>query len=206
MFLTRIPKVRFVNRRLILPFIVFLAGAVILVAAAILTFAPQRAGQSAASSVGGPFSLTTQQGTTLTEKDLLGSPYLVFFGFTHCPDVCPTKLFQISEVLRAAGPKGAPLKALLITVDPERDTVEVMKSYLGSFDERIVGLTGDRPSIDAAVKSFRAYAKKVPLQGDDYTMDHTALVYLMGKDGNFVAPFNIERPPAEAAAEWLKYL
>lgn len=194
------------NRRLILPIVVFLAGAVILVAAAILTFAPQRAGQSATASVGGPFSLTTQNGATMTEKDLLGSPYLVFFGFTHCPDVCPTKLFQISEALRAAGPKGEKLKALLITVDPERDTVEVMKSYLGSFDERIVGLTGDRAAIDAAIKSFRAYAKKVPLQGDDYTMDHTALVYLMGKDGNFVAPFNIERPPAEAAAEWLKYL
>ena len=196
------------NRRLILPLVVFLAGALILAAAAILTFSP-RGGSSqsgATASVGGPFSLTTQQGTTLTDKDLLGAPFLVFFGFTHCPDICPTKLFEISEVLRAAGPKGKPLKALFVTVDPERDTAEVMKSYLGSFDERIIGLTGDRPSIDAMIRAYRAYSKKVPLEGDDYTMDHTALVYLMGKDGNFIGAFNIERPPAEAAAEWLKHL
>ena len=109
-------------------------------------------------------------------------------------------------MLRAAGPKGKPLKALFVTVDPERDTAEVMKSYLGSFDERIIGLTGDRPSIDAMIRAYRAYSKKVPLEGDDYTMDHTALVYLMGKDGNFIGAFNIERPPAEAAAEWLKHL
>ena len=80
-----------------------------------------------------------------------------------------------------------------------------MKSYLGSFDSRIVGLSGDRPAIDAAIKAYRAYAKKVPLKDGDYTMDHTALVYLMGKDGNFVGAFNIEQPPAQAAAEWLRH-
>ena len=86
-------------------------------------------------------------------------------------------------MLRAAGPKGEKLRALFVTVDPERDTPETMKSYLGSFDPRIVGLSGDRPAIDAMIKAYRAYSRKVPLQGDDYTMDHTALVYLMGKDG-----------------------
>ena len=80
-----------------------------------------------------------------------------------------------------------------------------MKSYLGSFDPRIVGLSGDRPAIDAVVKAYRAYAKKVPLKDGDYTMDHTALVYLMGKDGKFVGAFNIEQPPAQAAAEWLRH-
>ncbi|RYE76669.1 MAG: SCO family protein, partial [Hyphomicrobiales bacterium] len=132
--------------------------------------------------------------------------FLVFFGFTHCPDICPTKLFEISEVLRAAGPKGEKLKALFVTVDPERDTAETMKSYLGSFDPRIVGLTGDRAAIDGAVKAYRAYARKVPLKDGDYTMDHTALVYLMDKNGGFVGAFNIERPPAEAAQEWLRHL
>jgi protein SCO1/2 len=196
-----------VNRRLILPLVVFLAGALVLAAAAIITFAPGRQGQSGTgtASVGGPFALTTQEGRTLTDKDLRGSPFLVFFGFTHCPDICPTKLFEISEVLRAAGPKGEKLRALFVTVDPERDTPEIMKSYLGSFDPRIIGLSGDRPAIDAMVKAYRAYARKVPLQGDDYTMDHTALVYLMAKDGGFIGAFNIEQTPAQAAQEWLRH-
>lgn len=196
------------NRRLILPLVVFLAGALVLAAAAIITFAPARQGQSSTgtASVGGPFTLVAQDGTKLTDQDLRGAPFLVFFGFTHCPDICPTKLFEISEVLRAAGPKGEKLRALFVTVDPERDTPETMKSYLGSFDPRIVGLSGDRPAIDAMIKAYRAYSRKVPLQGDDYTMDHTALVYLMGKDGGFIGAFNVEQTPAQAAQEWLRHL
>jgi protein SCO1/2 len=195
-----------VQRRLILPLIVFLLGALALAAAAIITFSPTRQNQTGTASVGGPFSLTTPDGKTLTDKELRGAPFLVFFGFTHCPDICPTKLFEISEMLRAAGPKGEKLRALFISVDPERDTPETLKSYLGSFDPRIVGLTGDQAAIDATVKAYRAYAKKVPLKDGDYTMDHTALVYLMGKDGTFIGAFNSERPPAEAAAEWLRHL
>ncbi|MEN5083857.1 SCO family protein [Bosea sp. TWI1241] len=196
------------NRRLLLPFLVFVFGAAVLAAAAVITFAPRPAqdGGSQAASVGGPFALTTAEGKTLTDAELRGAPFLVFFGFTHCPDICPTKLFELSEVMRAAGPKGDKLKALFVTVDPERDTAETMKSYLGSFDPRIVGLTGDRPAIDAMIKNYRAYARKVPMKDGDYTMDHTALVYLMGKDGNFIGAFNIERPPAEAAQEWLRHL
>ncbi|MBN9443813.1 MAG: SCO family protein [Bosea sp. (in: a-proteobacteria)] len=196
------------NRRLILPLVVFLVGALALATAAIITFAPgNRTTSSGTASVGGPFTLTTQDGKPLSDTDLRGSPFLVFFGFTHCPDICPTKLFEISEVLRAAGdnPKAKSLKALFITVDPERDTPEVMKSYLGSFDPRIVGLSGDRPAIDATIKAYRAYAKKVPLKDGDYTMDHTALVYLMDKDGSFIGAFNIEQAPAQAAAEWLRH-
>lgn len=195
------------NRRLILPLVVFLAGALALAAAAILTFSPGgRTTGSGTASVGGPFTLTTQDGKPLSDTDLRGSPFLVFFGFTHCPDVCPTKLFEISEALRAAGEsdKAKNLKALFVTVDPERDTPEVMKSYLSSFDPRIIGLTGDRAAIDATIKAYRAYAKKTPLKDGDYTMDHTALVYLMGKDGGFVGAFNIEQAPAQAAAEWLR--
>lgn len=195
------------QRRLILPITVFLLGAIALAAAAFLTFPPAgQSRQSGTASVGGPFALTTQDGKALTDKDLAGAPFLVFFGFTHCPDICPTKLFEISEVLRAAGTRGDKLKALFISVDPERDTAEVLKSYLGSFDPRIIGLTGDRAAIDATIKAYRAYAKKVPLKDGDYTMDHTALVYLMGKDGSFVGAFNIEQPPAQAATEWLRHL
>lgn len=194
------------NRRLILPLVVFLIGALALAAAAIITFSPRQQGQGVASSVGGPFSLTTAEGKALTDKDLRGAPFLVFFGFTHCPDVCPTKLFEISEALRAAGAKGEKLRALFISVDPARDTPEAMKSYLGSFDPRIIGLTGSQADIDATVKAYRAYAKKVPQKDGDYTMDHTALVYLMDKNGGFVGAFNIEQPPAQAAAEFLRYL
>lgn len=194
------------NRRLVLPLVVFLLGACALAAAAFITFAPQRAGSGGASSVGGPFALTTQDGATLSDKDLRGAPFLIFFGFTHCPDICPTKLFEISEVLRAAGAKGAALRALFVSIDPARDTPDTLKSYLGSFDPRITGLTGDQAAIDAVVRAYRAYAKKVPLKDGDYTMDHTALVYLMDKRGGFVGAFNTERPPAEAAAEWLRHL
>ncbi len=194
------------NRRLILPLVVFLLGAAALTTAAFVTFAPPPAGSSAPSSVGGPFTLTTQDGKSLSDTDLRGAPFLIFFGFTHCPDICPTKLFEISETLRAAGAKGDKLRALFVSVDPERDTPEVLKSYLGSFDPRIIGLTGDRAAVEATIKAYRAYAKKVSLKDGDYTMDHTALVYLMDKRGGFVGAFNSERPPAEAAQEWLKQL
>ncbi len=135
-----------------------------------------------------------------------GHPFLVFFGFTHCPDVCPTTLFDVSEVFRALGPDAKDVRALFITVDPERDTPAVLKDYLSSFDPRIVGVTGDDAAIAAAEKAYRVYAKKVPLDGGSYTMDHTAIVYLMNKDGRFVAPFNLKRRPEEAAADLKRYL
>ena len=135
-----------------------------------------------------------------------GQPFLVFFGFTHCPDVCPTTLFEVSEIFRALGPDAKNLRALFVTVDPERDTPAVMKDYLASFDPRIIGVTGDIDAITAAEKSYRVYAKKVPTDGGGYTMDHTAIVYLMNKDGRFVAPFNMKRRPEEAAAELKRYL
>jgi protein SCO1 len=192
------------TQRLILPLLVFALGLAALGATAVLTLGPQS--NQATASVGGAFTLVDQNGRAVTDRTFLGKPHLVFFGFTHCPDVCPTKLFEISEALRATADKGRDLRALFITVDPERDTPDVLKSYLGSFDDRIVGLTGDRAAIDAAVKAFRAYARKVPLKDGDYTMEHTALVYLMGKDGRFVGAFNLDRPPEQAAQELIQRL
>jgi protein SCO1/2 len=193
------------SRRLVLPLLVFLFGLAALGSAAILTLVPTPR-QGAAASVGGSFALVDQNGRAVTDRDFLGKPHLVLFGFTHCPDICPTKLFEISEVLRATGDKGRDLRALFMTVDPERDTPETLKSYLGSFDERIVGLTGDRTAIDAAVKAYRAYARKVPLKDGGYTLEHTALVYLMDKDGRFIGSFNLERPPAQAAQDLIRHL
>jgi len=158
-----------------------------------------------ASAVGGPFKLIDQDGRTVTEQDVKGKPLLVFFGFTHCPDVCPTTLFDISEIFRKLGPDADRAEALFITVDPERDTPEAMKSYLSSFDPHLLGLTGDAAAVDGVVKAYRAYAKKVPNPDGSYTMDHTALVYLMDKEGRFVAPFNLKRRPEDSAADLRRY-
>ena len=189
-------------RRLAAPLAAFLIGLAALGAAAYWTFVPG-AGGSSASGIGGPFRLVDGDGRAVTEKDFAGSPHLVFFGFTHCPDICPTKLFELSEMFRAMGDKGKGIRAIFVTVDPERDTPAVMKSYVASFDPCIVGLTGDRAEIDRVTREFRAYAKKVPLKDGDYTMEHTALIYLMGKDGRFVGSFNVERGPDAAAKDLL---
>jgi len=163
-------------------------------------------GVTAPASIGGPFQLTDQAGQTVTEKNLQGRPSLIFFGFTHCPDVCPTSLFEISEVLRAMGKDADRVNAYFVSVDPERDTAAAMKDYLSSFDPHLKGLTGDPDAVAKVISGFRVYAKKVPLKDGDYTMDHTALVYLMDRDGKFVAPFNLKRTPEEAAKDIKRYL
>jgi len=158
------------------------------------------------AAIGGPFQLTDQNGKAVTEKDLKGKPTLIFFGYTHCPDVCPTSLFEISEVLRALGKDADRVNAVFISVDPERDTPATMKEYLSSFDPHLEGLSGDPAETAKVVTSYRVYAKKVPTKDGDYTMDHTALIYLMDRDGRFVSPFNLKRTPEEAAADLKKYL
>jgi protein SCO1 len=157
-------------------------------------------GASSAAAIGGPFRLEAGGGRIVTDADLRGAPFLVFFGYTHCPDVCPTTLFQLSEILRALGPE-AKIKALFITVDPERDTPELMQHYSESFDPRIIGLSGDRASVDNVIAAYRAYARKAPGANGEYTMDHSAVIYLMDRDGQFLRAFNLERPPEQAAAE-----
>ena len=163
-------------------------------------------GVTAPAAIGGPFQLTDQAGRTVTEKNLQGKPTLIFFGFTHCPDVCPTSLFEISEVLRAMGGDADRVNAYFISVDPERDTAAAIKDYLSSFDPHLKGLTGDKDAVAKVISGFRVYAKKVPLKDGDYTMDHTALIYLMDRDGKFVAPFNLKRTPEAAAADLKRYL
>ena len=131
---------------------------------------------------------------------------MIFFGYTHCPDVCPATLFDVSEIMRALGKDADRTGALFITVDPERDTPAAMKDYMSSFDPHVRGATGDPAAIEAAEKASRVYAKKVPGEHGDYSMDHTALVYLMDKQGRFVAPFNLKRRPEESAADLRKYM
>ena len=158
------------------------------------------------AQIGGPFKLTDQNGKMVTDQDFKGRPFLVFFGFTHCPDVCPTTLFDISEVMKSLGSDADRVGAVFITVDPDRDTAASLKDYLSSFDPHVEGLTGDATALAAVAKEYRVYYKKVPLDGGDYTMDHPAIVYLMDKDGHFVSPFSLKRKPEESAAELRKYL
>ncbi len=158
-----------------------------------------------APSIGGPFSMTAQDGRTVTDKDLAGRPYLVFFGYTHCPDFCPTALYDISTVFKTMGPDKK-IAALFVSVDPERDTPDLLKSYLESFDPRIIGLTGDKARTEAIAKAFKVYVKKVPGENGDYTVDHTAAVYLVDKTGRFVSAVNLAKPPKQAARELERYL
>ncbi len=185
----------------------FLAGLAIFLAVFLYATGQFGSGRGpSASVIGGPFQLVDQEGKQVTEKDMNGKPFLVFFGYTHCPDVCPTTLFEVSEVMRVLGPDANRAGAFFISVDPERDTPAAMKDYLASFDPRLRGLTGDQKAIEAAEKAYRVYAKKVPTSGGDYNMDHTALVYLMDKQGRFVAPFSLKRAPEESAAELRRYM
>ncbi|MBI3703149.1 MAG: SCO family protein [Rhizobiales bacterium] len=184
----------------------FLAGLVIFLG--VFMFATGQLGPSgpSASAIGGPFKLIDQDGKPITDQDFKGRPFLVFFGYTHCPDVCPTTMFEIGEVLRALGSDSHRAVGLFITVDPERDTPADIKDYISSFGPLMRGATGDAAAIAAVEKAYRVYAKKVPTENGDYSVDHTALVYLMDKQGRFVAPFSLKRRPEEAAADLRKYL
>jgi len=184
----------------------FVAGLAVCFAAVLLLLPDRPLAIAQQSAVGGPFKLTDQDGKPVSDLNFRGKPFLVFFGFTHCPDVCPTTLFEVSEVMRKLGPDADKTAALFITVDPERDTPDKLKEYLSSFDPHLRGATGNLDTVAAVAKAYRVYYKKVPTDKGDYTMDHTAIVYLMDKDGRFVAPFNLRRSPEVAAAELKKYL
>ena len=193
------------HTRILLVLGAFLAG-LVLCFAVMLIVMQQTPVRPAVAAIGGPFKLTDQDGRTFTNEDLKGRPFLVFFGFTHCPEICPTTLFEISEILRKLGPDADRTRALFITVDPERDTSKALKDYLSSFDSHLVGLTGDADAIAAVAKAYRVIYRKVPLDSGDYTMDHTAIVYLMDKEGHFVAPFGLRRTSEASAEELRKYL
>jgi len=181
--------------------IVIAAALLIGVAGLIYAMSPKRAG---ASLVGGPFTLQLADGKTISDADLKGHPFIVYFGYTHCPDICPTTLAQISDVF--AKLPGKPIKALFVTVDPERDTPALMADYVSSFDPRIVGASGTLRQIEDMERVYRVYAKKAPTKDGDYTMDHSSVIYLMDGNGSFVEAFNLERRPEDSAKELASYL
>jgi protein SCO1 len=150
----------------------------------------QQATVSGKALVGGPFALTDHTGRRVTEKDFLGRYMLVFFGFTNCPDICPSGLQVITAALDKLGTKADAVTPVFITIDGVRDTPEKLNAYLKSFHPRLVGLTGSDAEIAAAVKAYRVYVQKVTDEKTptSYTFDHAAIFYLMGKDGAFIAP------------------
>jgi len=173
-------------------YVAWAAVAVLAVASGVLVY-KQTAGNSNSgalieplAAIGGPFELVDGSGETVTDKTFAGKPTVLFFGFTFCPDVCPTTLAELQGWMAELGPDADKLNYAFVTVDPERDTPEVMRDYVWAFDKRIVPLSGSREQIDAMLKAYRVYAKKVPLDDGDYTMDHSAAIYLMDADNKFV--------------------
>jgi protein SCO1/2 len=139
----------------------------------------------AAVPIGGPIRLTDQDGKPFDSTTLAGKPYAVFFGFTHCPDACPTTLSEIARVEDEIGAPAKELTTLFVTVDPERDTPAVLKEYISNFGGNTVALSGSPEQVAQAAKEYRVFYKKVPTSDGGYTMDHTAVLYLMGREGEF---------------------
>ena len=188
------------SRRVLLPLVAFLFG-VLVFGSAIVWWTGSRlpAGGSVTSSIGGAFRLTAHDGRIVSDKDMPGTPTVVFFGYTHCPDDCPTALFEMTQVYAALGADADKLKTYFVTIDPERDDQALLSLYLSSFDPHIVGLTGSGADVQTMVKAYRVYARKIEDKNGGYTMDHTALVYLMDKQGRFVSSLNLDRAPEETA-------
>jgi protein SCO1/2 len=145
-----------------------------------------------AFSIGGPFTMTDHNGRTVTEKDFAGKAMAIFAGFTYCPDVCPTTLARLSGLMDKLGPDADKLRVVLISVDPERDSPDVLKTYLTAFDPRFHGLTGTPDQLAAFAKGFRIFYEKVPVSNGGYTMNHSAGVFLFRKLGEFQGTIDLE--------------
>jgi protein SCO1/2 len=151
--------------------------------------------------IGGPFTLVDQRGRTVTDRDLRGKPTAMFFGFTYCPEICPTTLAALTAWMKALGPDADRLNAVYVTIDPERDTPQQMELYLRSFDPRIRGLSGSPAQIAKIAKAYRVYYQKVPLPDGGYTMDHSSVIYLMDAHGDFSGVITYQEPPDQALAK-----
>lgn len=158
------------------------------------------------SAIGGPFKLIDQNGNTVTNTDLEGKWLLVYFGYTHCPDACPTALNNISLALRDLGAQNKDVRPVFITIDPARDNPPALKDYVAAFGAPILALTGSDAAIAKAANEYRVYYAKHPEAGGDYSMDHTSIIYVMDPKGRFTASFSGEDPPEQMAARLKKLL
>jgi protein SCO1 len=158
--------------------------------------------------IGGPFALIDQTGKAVTDRDFRGKYMLVFFGFTHCPDICPAELQVMAATLEELGDQAKDVVPIFITLDPERDTQEAMAAYVKNFGQRFVGLTGSPEAIAAAAKAYRiSYSKfQEDKTKEDYSIDHSALVYLMGKDGEYITHFAYGTPAAKMTETLRRYI
>lgn len=152
------------------------------------------------------FELVTDDGLAVTQADFRGKPGVWFFGFTHCPDVCPTTLFALGELLQELGPDADRLTPVFVTVDPERDTWKVLADYMQPFDPHLVALTGAREDIDTVLGAFDAYSRKVPLGSGEYTMDHTSRVYLLDAQGRLAGTLDHRKAAKETTLAELRRL
>lgn len=189
------------------PILVF-AALVLLIAAGIGSFAYMsrelhRPLGSGTALVGGPFSLVDQDGRRVTERDFLGRYMLVFFGYTYCPDVCPTELQVMTAALDQMGPAAERIQPVFVSIDPARDTPEVLKAYVGNFGPHLIGLTGTPEEVAAIARAYRVYYAKAgnSSSNTDYLMDHSSIIYLMGPDGNFVKHMPYTTDAGKLAAE-----
>lgn len=155
--------------------------------------------EPAETTIGGPFSLVDQDGMRRSEQDFRGRFMLVFFGYIYCPDVCPTTLAVIAATLERLGADADRLTPVMISVDAKRDTPEILKTYLAALGPRFVGLTGTETELAAAAKAYRVYFN--PVQNESGTLDHSSVIYLMDKEGRFVANYSLETPPDDMAKD-----
>jgi protein SCO1 len=151
--------------------------------------------------IGGPFALVDDTGASVTESALAGKPYTIYFGYTYCPEVCPTTLLDLSRWIKQLGTDADKLNYAFVTVDPERDTPQLMHGYLSSFDKRIRGFSGTPEEIAKIAREYRVYYKKIPTKDGSYVMDHSSLIYLMGPDGKFVSMISYKENDASAVAK-----
>lgn len=160
-------------------------------------------GPDAVLGIGGPFNLVDGDAKPATNKTFAGKYMLVYFGFTYCPDVCPTTLNQVADAMDRLGPKADRVVPIFITVDPKRDTPAAVKDFAAAFSPRLVGLTGSAEQLGQAARAYRVYfaERRTGPGPNDYTMDHSSILYLMGPDGAFVAPIRAEATGEQMAAE-----
>jgi protein SCO1/2 len=177
------------------------AGFAVVVACAItmVVAAPQTG--RADGAIGGPFTLVDDNGAPVTEKTLAGKPYVMYFGYTYCPEVCPTTLVDLSRWIKELGPKADKLNYVFVTLDPERDTPKVMHAYLSSFDSHIRGFTGTPEQIAEIAKEYRIYYKKIPTSDGSYSVDHSSIIYLIYADGQFDNVIAYQEKDAAALAK-----
>ena len=151
--------------------------------------------------VNGHFELTTLEGRDVTDADYRGKWLLIYFGYTFCPDVCPTTLLDLSRWIKKLGPEAEKLNYVFVSIDPERDTPKLMHTYLSSFDKHIRGFTGTPEQVAKIAKEYRVYYKKIPTNDGSYTMDHSAIIYLMSSDDKFVTVTPYQEDDSSAFAK-----